>query len=79
MHQQGRPYRLKDWRIERLFSYRGLWRASGVHSSIVINIEKGVTSPSLATIKRLCKALNIRPAQCYEFQQSLERKKDSVY
>jgi transcriptional regulator with XRE-family HTH domain len=51
--------RLRAWRRRRGESLRILARKSGVHYTTIIRIEQGKVSPSLDTLEKLAKALNI--------------------
>lgn len=70
---------LREWRLERLMSVRGLEKAAGVTQKTIIDIEHGRRVPHYGTIAKLCAALGVEPADVTEFASALEeRKKDAA-
>jgi putative transcriptional regulator len=52
---------LKEWRRLRALSQEELARAAGIQRSTIVDIESGKRSPRPSTLRRLAKALNIKP------------------
>lgn len=70
---------LREWRLERLLSVRGLAERSGVTAKTIVDIEYGRRRPHYETMRRLCAALDVRPADVTEFAAALEeRGKDAA-
>ncbi|MBV8543199.1 MAG: helix-turn-helix transcriptional regulator [Acidobacteria bacterium] len=53
---------LKRWREKRELTQDDLAHAAGIASSYVSQLERAGKSPSLTIILKLCRALNIPPA-----------------
>lgn len=51
--------RLYDIRISQKLSQRELAELSGVTRNTIMRIENGDVTPNMATIQKLCKALNV--------------------
>ena len=49
-------------RLEKGLSLRALGDASDLSAQHIDKVERGVTNPSLTTIRRLADALNVSPA-----------------
>lgn len=62
---------LKDWRIDRLYSIRGLATAAGISSKTVHDVELGNRTPTLQTMRKLCRALDVKPEDVTEFANVL--------
>lgn len=70
---------LREWRIARLMSHRGLERASGVTAKTIVDIEYGRRLPHYKTIGALSAALGVEPGEVAEFAAALEeRGKDAA-
>jgi len=70
---------LREWRIARLLSVRGLEKAAGVTQKTIIDIELGRRAPHYATIGKLSAALGVEPGEVAEFAAALEaRGKDAA-
>lgn len=54
------PVRLRQWRNRRGYSVRELARRAGVGYVTVVRIENGQTSPTVAMLEKLAKALDIQ-------------------
>ena len=65
--------KLVEARTNRLLSINALARASSVNVSTIIATEKGRTIPSLRTVDRLSRALELDPEQVDEFVASLRQ------
>ena len=50
---------LREWRIRKSLSYRGLAKLSGVALSSIQKIEAGRVSPTVETLERLASALGV--------------------
>ena len=50
---------LKQWRVRKSLSYRGLAKLSGVALSSIQKIEAGRVSPTVETLERLASALGL--------------------
>lgn len=51
--------RLRICRIQQGMTMRDLAMLAGVHENTIMRYEQGVTSPSLETAQKLCKALGV--------------------
>ncbi len=70
---------LREWRLDRLPSVRGLAAKSGVTAKTIVDREYGRRAPHSDTIRRLCAALDVRPGDVTEFAKALEeRGKDAA-
>lgn len=56
------PERLKHLRGLRELSQEQLAKKSGVSQSTIAQIESGKKDPSISTLKKICKALNVQMA-----------------
>ena len=63
---------LREWRIARLMSTRGLEKAAGVTQKTIIDIEYGRRRPHYDTIGRISQALGVEPSDVTEFAATLE-------
>ena len=52
--------RLKQFRLKRGLSQAGLAKKSGMNTNAVAKIERGVSEPTLATVKKLSEALGVK-------------------
>lgn len=59
-------YNMREHRHRRGMSQEALAQASGVHSSEVSRIERGVREPRLSTLVRLARALQVTPSDLLE-------------
>ncbi|MBL8914638.1 MAG: helix-turn-helix transcriptional regulator [Archangium sp.] len=53
------PARLKELRVRRDMSVRGLGVASGLPTEVVSRAERGLTTPSIGTLAKLCDGLGV--------------------
>ncbi|MCB1332062.1 MAG: helix-turn-helix domain-containing protein [Roseivivax sp.] len=60
------PGRLRQARRDLGLSLEAVAAQSGVSRSMVSQIERGVSSPTMATLWHLCRALRISPATLFE-------------
>ena len=58
--------RLKEWRRRRALTQRELANLAGLTQSTVALIEVGRQAPRPTTIRRLARALKVRPDQLFE-------------
>ena len=65
--------RLVELRADRLLSIRGLAQKAGVSQRTVHTVERGITRPTLDTVRKLATALEIDPREVEEFQEAIER------
>ena len=65
--------RLRELRVRKLYSIRGLAKAAGVSDRTVWVAEAGQSRPSLATIRKLSQALEVDPMEVDEFKEAMER------
>ena len=63
---------LREWRLSRLLSVRGLEAASGVTTKTIMDVEHGRRRPHYATMRKLCAALEVEPGDVTEFAAALE-------
>jgi transcriptional regulator with XRE-family HTH domain/predicted Fe-Mo cluster-binding NifX family protein len=61
--------RLRELRIRRGFSLRGLAERSGLNVNTLSLIENGKSSPSVSTLQQLCLALEVPVAVLFESEQ----------
>lgn len=66
----GMIIRLREWRMRRGLSLRGLAERSGVHFTTVVRIEAGRLSPTVAMLERLAKALGISVREFFPAEQN---------
>jgi transcriptional regulator with XRE-family HTH domain len=52
--------RVRELRLARRLSLRGLAAASGVHYVTIVSIEAGCISPTVSTLDKLAGALGVR-------------------
>ena len=70
---------LREWRLDRLLSVRGLAAQSGVTAKTIVDLEYGRRRPHYDTMRKLCAALGVRPGDVTEFAEALaERGKDAA-
>jgi transcriptional regulator with XRE-family HTH domain len=65
--------KLVEVRADRLLTVRELARKAGVEPRTIYTIEKGLTVPTLATVRKLSEALEIDPKEVDEFRAAIER------
>lgn len=65
--------RLREIRIRKLYSIRGLAKAAGLSDSTVRTVENGQVRPSLSTIRKLSSLLDIDPMEVDEFREAIDR------
>ena len=64
--------RLVELRADRLLSIRGLAQKSGLSQRTVHTVERGMTKPTLNTVRKLSAALEIDPREVEEFREAIE-------
>ena len=64
--------RLVELRADRLLSIRGLAQKAGVSQRTVHTVERGITKPTLNTVRKLSAALEIDPREVEEFREAIE-------
>ncbi|SFG84226.1 Helix-turn-helix [Desulfotomaculum arcticum] len=64
---------LKKLRMKKGVSQEDFALSIGLHRTYISQLERGLKSPSLRTIEKICVELNI---SLVEFMQHLEHKKD---
>lgn len=70
---------LREWRIDRVLSYRQLAALSGVTAKTLVDIEHGKRLAHYETIRKISAALNVEPRDVTEFAEALEeRGKDAA-
>ena len=67
---------LRELRADRLLSIRALAQQAGMAPSSIYLIETGRTTPRMATIRRIARALGVDPETVEEFQQAIEAAKE---
>ncbi len=65
--------RLREIRIRKLYSIRGLAEVAGLSDSTVRTVESGQVRPSLSTIRKLSTLLDIDPMEVDEFKEAMKR------
>ena len=64
--------RLVELRAQRLLSIRALAQKAGVSQRTVHTVERGMTKPTLETVRKLSLALDIDPREVEEFRAAIE-------
>lgn len=59
---------LREWRRRRLLSQRDLAKKARVGLSTVVRVEKGDYRPTMRTLRRLAKALDVEPDQLVDWE-----------
>jgi transcriptional regulator with XRE-family HTH domain len=62
---------LRAWRTERLLSTRRLAALAGASNKTIVQIEHGRQTPSLVTIQKISRALEIEPRDVIEFAMAI--------
>ena len=65
--------RLREVRVHKLQSIRGLARTAGVSDKTIRSVEAGQSRPALSTIRKLSQALEVDPREVDEFREAMER------
>ena len=60
---------LREWRRQRFLTVRALAEKAGVAYTTVVRAETGRHQPTMKTIRRLAKALGIKPEQLVEWEE----------
>lgn len=55
------PHNLRRLRLERALTQAELAQAAGIHAISLSRIETGLVQPNIRTIRKLAKALNVKP------------------
>lgn len=63
---------LREWRLSRLLSIRGLEKASGVTAKTLVDLEHGRRQPQYGTMRKLSEALGVEAGEVTEFAEALE-------
>jgi DNA-binding XRE family transcriptional regulator len=63
----GMKVHLREWRFRRLLSQRDLAKKAKVGLSTIVRVEKGDYRPTMRTLRRLAKALDIEPDQLVDW------------
>jgi transcriptional regulator with XRE-family HTH domain len=63
--------KLSEVRRGRLLSQRELASRSGVAVATINRIERGLVSPALVTIRKLCEVLGVEPLEVDEFRDAI--------
>jgi transcriptional regulator with XRE-family HTH domain len=58
---------LREWRRRRLLSQRDLAKKAKVGLSTIVRVEKGGYRPTMRTLRKLAKALDIEPDQLVDW------------
>ena len=65
--------RVRELRIRKLYSIRGLAKTAGVADKTVRTTETGQSIPSLSTIRKLSQVLEVDPMEVDEFKDAITR------
>ena len=65
--------RLRELRVRKLYSIRGLAKAAGVSEKSIRAVEAGQWRPSLSTIRKLTELLEVDPMEVDEFREAMNR------
>jgi transcriptional regulator with XRE-family HTH domain len=63
---------LREWRVERLLSLRGLAKEASVSLSTLQGVEAGAQLAQPGTIRKLAAALSVEPGEVAEFRRAME-------
>ena len=55
--------KLREARLKKKLSQEGVAKILGVHRSYISGLERGRRNPSLLTVQKVAKALNISPKE----------------
>ncbi len=69
-NMERRPFR--DVRRRALYSIKGLAEEAGTSSRTIVDLEHGRRVPRLATIRKLCRVLDVDPLTVEEFAAAIE-------
>ena len=64
--------RLVELRADRLLSLRRVAQKAGVSRKTVNTVERGITRPTLETVRKISGALEIDPHEVDEFREAIE-------
>ena len=67
---ERRPFR--DVRRRALYSIKDLAEEAGTSTRTIVDVEHGRRVPRLATIRKLCRALDVHPMTVKEFAAAIE-------
>ena len=65
--------RLRELRVRKLYSIRGLAKTAEVADKTVRTTEAGHSVPSLSTIRKLSRVLEVDPMDVDEFREAMRR------
>lgn len=60
--------RVREIRLRKQLSQGDIARTLGVHRSYISGLERGMRNPSLLTIKKIAKALGVKPKELLEYE-----------
>lgn len=60
---------LREWRRRRFLTVRALAEKAGVAYTTIVRVETGRHQPTMKTIMRLAKALDVEPEQLVEWEE----------
>lgn len=60
--------RVREIRFRKKLSQGDIARTLGVHRSYISGLERGMRNPSLLTIKKVAKALGVKPKELLEYE-----------
>jgi transcriptional regulator with XRE-family HTH domain len=63
---------LREARIRKLLSIRGLAKLAGVSPETLQGLESGRRTAQLGTIRKLAAALEVEPGEIEEFRRAME-------
>lgn len=69
--------RLKALRIEKQMTQEDLAKAAGVSTAFISSVERGINSPSFATLESIAEALDVPVQDLFDFHDigSVRRKR----
>lgn len=59
---------MREIRLRKQLSQGDIARTLGVHRSYISGLELGIRNPSLLTIKKIAKALGVKPKELLEYE-----------
>ncbi len=63
---------LREARVRRLLSVRGLAKRAGVAPATIYYVERGQRVPQFETMRKIAVALDMEPGEIAEFRQAID-------
>lgn len=65
--------KLREARAKKLLTAQALAKKTGMSDGGIYRIERGEWLPSLATVRKLSKALGVQPEEVEEFKAAIDK------